>query len=1097
MNEAGRDMHGETVAAQGEAARLAALFDLALLDTPPEEHFEAICRTARRMFGVSEAYIALLDAERQWLKTECSIVARETPRSETVCHHTIQSDDVLVVPDLSLDERFAARSYVAGAPLMRFYAGAPLVLEGGHRVGSICLVDTVARRFSAADAEALRDLATVVVAHLSTHKASAQRAREIEARLAYEATIEAQGREIASREQAQAQANRLLTMAEQMAGIGHWSVALPDRRPIWSPGLYRILGWPADEMPPELADVGSVYHPDDIEGVRLIVRKAIAAGEPFTYDARIVRRDGAVREVTVRGTCERDATGVVASLFGIIIDVTESRLAEAEIERSNERYRSLADALPLLVWTMRPSDGEATYVNACFLDYYGPIGVSRASRVARNHPDDTAALAAAWERAVASGTPYAAEGRLQRRDGAWRWHKLMMTPVRDPLDETRIVEWLGTALDIDGIVTANIALEKAQNLLRIALDSADAGTWDWDMREGVTVLSPESLRIYGLPEHGAPRGLTTAEWTALVHPDDVQDTWNAVYKAVEERTIYAAEFRVGERWVAARGKPLYAPDGRPARFVGLHFDATERKNAESALRAMTAEAQAARREAERASEAKSEFLAAMSHEIRTPLNGILGYAGLLLDEPELSGEVRRRLELIRGAGQALLTVVNDILDVSKIEAGQLELDPVPFGLRALVDDTVAIVRGGALKSGLEIAVEMDRSLPGSVLGDENRLRQVLLNLLNNAVKFTPAGRVTLTVAHEGSGPGGDAMIFRVADTGIGISPEQQSRLFRRFSQVDGSISRRFGGTGLGLAICRDLITLMGGRIGVESAVGEGSTFWFTLTLPRAEEPSEPAAPDAGEAAGGAGRSPARLLLVEDVPLNQELARAVLETGGYAVDCAGEGAEAVAAVVRASEQGRPYDVVLMDVQMPGMDGITATRRIRALPEPIRSVPIVAMTANVLAAQVEALREAGMDGHVGKPFTRPDLFAAIERWIGVRGTPPAPEATAAVDRETFEGVRESFGSERVDRLLTMLAAELAERFPPGETRRDQIAHDAHAMVAAAGMLGFVGLSEHCRRIESAARGGEDLAPLIRTLDALRKDALGAIRALKAAA
>jgi signal transduction histidine kinase/DNA-binding response OmpR family regulator len=624
------------------------------------------------------------------------------------------------------------------------------------------------------------------------------------------------------------------------------------------------------------------------------------------------------------------------------------------------------------------------------------------------------------------------------------------------------------------------------------------------MRRGVTVLSPESARIYGLPGTEDPQALTTAEWTAMVNPEDVTQAWDAIRLAIETRTTYATEFRIGERWVHARGRTLFGPDDRPYRMVGLHIDITEHKSFEATLQALTAEAQAARAEAERASEAKSDFLAAMSHEIRTPLNGVLGYADLLLEQPHMTEENRHRLELIQSSGTALLTIVNDILDFSKIEAGQLALDPLAFPLLTVIDSTVSIVRGGALKSGLRIDARIDAALPDFVVGDPNRLRQVLLNLLNNAVKFTPAGSVTLNVRHEGTRAGGEAMRFEVTDTGIGIPATRQERLFKRFSQVDGSISRRFGGTGLGLAICRHLVTMMGGEIGVESREGVGSTFWFTLTLPRCEQasaqdavPAERPAPRI--VAAPPGEAP-HLLLVEDVPINQELARAVLESAGFRVDVASDGAEAVTAVEARMEAGGAYALVLMDVQMPGMDGLTATRRIRALPAPAGIVPIVAMTANVMPKQVEALREAGMDDHVGKPFRRADLFATIARWIGPPEMDPAPEPRSAetpvLDRDALSAVRDSIGTPRVLSLLALLEAELRDRFQPGETDRMQIAYDAHAIVSAAGMLGFVGLSELCREIEAAAHAGSDLKPLICRLDTLRTGALGTIRELRAA-
>jgi PAS domain S-box-containing protein len=1091
-----------TSLSRSEAERVAALHDLEILDTPPERHFEAVCRTARRLFGVADAFVSLVDADRQWLKTVSGVIPPAMPRETSFCTHTIRDDAVMVVPDARRDPRFSGTDLVTSQVVV-FYAGAPLTLAPGLRVGALCLVDPTPRAFSEEDVQALRDLAEIVVAHLRLHRANREQARAVAVREAREAVIAAQAAEIDRRAEAQASANHLLSMAEQMAHIGHWRVDLGDGQPVWSAGLYRIAGRNPAEPPPHLSVFAELYHAEDRERLKGVVGDAIVEGRNFAFEARVLRPNGTIRDVEVLGTCQKDALGATTALFGILIDVTERRATEAEIRLSEVRYRSLSDTLPLLVWTMRTSDGEATYLNACFRAYYGPIGTDRTGRLTRNHPEDAPMAEAAWERALATGEGFALECRLLRHDGTYRWHKLAMTPVRHR-DETRVVEWLGTALDIDAIISAHRAVEEAQELLHIGLEAADAGTWDWDMRRGVTVLSPESARIYGLPASEDPQALTTAEWTAMVHPEDVAQAWDAIRVAIETRTTYATEFRIGERWVHARGRTLFGPDDRPCRMVGLHIDITERKSFEATLQALTAEAQAARAEAERASEAKSDFLAAMSHEIRTPLNGVLGYADLLLEQSHLTEENRRRLELIQSSGAALLTIVNDILDFSKIEAGQLALDPLAFPLLTVIDSTVSIVRGGALKSGLRIDARIDPALPDFVVGDPNRLSQVLLNLLNNAVKFTPAGAVTLNVRHEGRRPDGEAMRFEVTDTGIGIPAARLERLFKRFSQVDGSISRRFGGTGLGLAISRHLVTLMGGEIGVESREGVGSTFWFTLTLPRSEQA---AAPDAVPAERPAPRTvPAapgtapHLLLVEDVVINQELARAVLETAGFRVDVAGDGAEAIAAVEARMAVGEAYTLVLMDVQMPGMDGLTATRRIRALPAPAGTVPIVAMTANVLPQQVEALREAGMDDHVGKPFRRADLFATIARWIGppkMEAAPEAPPAAAPLlDRDALSAVRDSIGAPRVLSLLALLETELCDRFRPGETDRMQIAYDAHAMVSAAGMLGFVGLSDLCREIEAAAHAGSDLKPLILRLEALRDGALGTIRELRAA-
>ncbi|MBB2960268.1 PAS domain-containing protein [Methylobacterium sp. R2-1] len=1122
-----------TTGSAGEAERLAALHALRILDSDPEAQFEAVCRTAQRLFGVATAYISLVDAERQWLKACAGTMPVQTPRKGSFCDRTIEQDALLVVPDARRDPRFSELEIVTGPPHIVFYAGAPLILKPGVRLGSLCLVDPQPRDFTPDDEAALRDLAEIVTAQMRLRRDNLAYASERALRQIHESTIRAQGAEIERR----ASANSLLTMAEQIAQVGHWRVNFASGQPIYSESLLRIAGLDPTATAARHPGLAQLCHPADRGRVEAIIAAAIAGGHDFEFETQFARPDGTVRDVMVRGTCKTDEAGRTTGLFGILMDVTDRLRIQAEMRRSEMRYRSLADALPLLVWTVDPDSGESTYVNARFEDYYGPIGAARVQRLARNHPDDAAAMDAAWRAAQASGQGYDGQWRLKARDGTYRWHKLSITPIRSASEPAKVVEWIGTALDIDEIVSARLAVEDTSRLLGIALEGAEAGTFDWNLRTGITVLSPESVRLYGLPETGEPRALSPTEWTATIHPDDVVEAWNRIHHAVDTQTRFTAEYRVGQRWLYTSGRTLYDGAGRPYRMLGLHLDITERKAAEAALRAATAEARAATVEAERASAAKSEFLAAMSHEIRTPLNGILGYADLLLDRPDRDPEDQRRLELIRVSGEALLTVVNDVLDVSKIEAGHLELDPLPFALGKLIEDTVAIMRGSALKSALTVEARIDPDLPASVIGDANRLRQVLFNLLNNAVKFTPAGSVTLTVRYEGSVTGADggtaeALRFEVSDTGIGIAPSQRHRLFKPFSQVDGSISRRFGGSGLGLAICHRLVTMMGGEIGVESLEGVGSTFWFTLALPRGTRPLAAEAAALAQPPNAAGG--VRLLLVEDVPINQTLARAVLEAEGYRVDVAGDGAAAIAAVeaVYGPAGGAdPYAVVLMDVQMPEMDGLTATRRIRAMTGPAARLPIVAMTANVLDGQVQDLIAAGMDDHVGKPFKRTQLCAVIERWrsagaaralekAAVLGTPrhddrhrafhrePGIQADArdggpVLDRAAFAAVQDTMGRERVLSLLSLLELDLERRFLPEAAEpdrigfdREQLAYDAHAVVAAAGALGFVALSDLCREIEAACRDGGDLPALIHRLVTLRTDTLGTIRALRAA-
>ncbi len=478
-----------------------------------------------------------------------------------------------------------------------------------------------------------------------------------------------------------------------------------------------------------------------------------------------------------------------------------------------------------------------------------------------------------------------------------------------------------------------------------------------------------------------------------------------------------------------------------------------------------AQALAASAEARRAAAAKADFLATMSHELRTPLNSIFGFSQLLGAQTDLGVETRRRVELIEDATRSLLTVVNDILDYSKIEAGKIELCPQPFDLGDFSRASVHMVRQQAEAKGLELTCIIAPEATRWFNGDDSRLRQVLLNLLGNAVKFTPHGSVRLQVGLDSADATTGRVRFRVEDTGPGVPAEKLDRLFQRFSQVDNSTSRNFGGTGLGLAICKQLIELMGGEIGVESVEGEGSTFWFVVPLPFAEaQASEMRAED---------NAPlnVRVLVVDDVPVNREIARLMLTIAGCEVVEADSGAAAVEAA-----RCEVFDIILMDLQMPGMDGIAATREIRGLGGEAARTPIIAMTANVMQDQVQFCLASGMDGHLGKPFRQADLIDTVRRFAIRRTDIPAASAAAppetphatVFDPEPLAQMGVTTGSAIHRSLLISLGASLEVSFLPELSdpgARAALAHDAHALVSAAGSLGFLELSEASRTLQHA--------------------------------
>jgi signal transduction histidine kinase/CheY-like chemotaxis protein/HPt (histidine-containing phosphotransfer) domain-containing protein len=570
------------------------------------------------------------------------------------------------------------------------------------------------------------------------------------------------------------------------------------------------------------------------------------------------------------------------------------------------------------------------------------------------------------------------------------------------------------------------------------------------VRPCIDAVAPLRMLTDGVDRHGA----TTGDNAAIDNDRNPPQVY--------ERTLPNGQV------IEVRSGPMASGGGWMATFD----DITARRHAEQQV--MFAEAE---------SRAKSGFLAMMSHEIRTPMNGVLGLTGTLFDT-ELTEQQSKTVEAIQDSGNSLLRILNDILDFSKLDAGQIQLEESPFSVATLTQDSVSVLGPKATAKGLRIDAMCDDGLPAALLGDAGRLRQVLLNLVSNAVKFTEHGSVTIRAACSECDDAAATIVWTITDTGISIPPDRIDGLFQEFFQADASITRRFGGSGLGLAISKRLIEQMGGTITVKSQPGEGSTFKVTFRLPITEPAQEEAVPPVDATAVFATRlrrlgRPARILYAEDNPTNQLVALQLLRGFDVQVDVVANGLEAVDAA-----SGFLYDVICMDMRMPEMDGLAATRAIRAMGGHLATVPIIALTANAFPEDVAACFGAGMTGFVAKPVSRKTLLAALLPALGQTDpvdtiatlAPGAAGTDEALDRQSFARLKEDIGEDGVAELLAMFEVETRARLALIADRRldrTTLAREVHSLKGAAATACAVSLARLAAALETCLERGDGVA------------------------
>ena len=795
----------------------------------------------------------------------------------------------------------------------------------------------------------------------------------------------------------------LFRMAFDQADVG-MVLLLPNETVAYAnPAFQKMVGYDLEGMNEKGWPL--LTHEDD-RAATLARRRRVIDGETdnYRFTKRYVRKDGGTLWADVTTSAVRSADRQMLYAIHVISDVTDRKETEDRLARSLEALESsqssLASAQQLAKigsWEIDRRSGVVTYSPQMFRiigtdpETFKP-GVD--SLIQRVHPDDRDLLITI--RTAARKTPgfHASSYRLQLPDGATIHVQARVESIFDAAG--RPVVMRGTLQDVTHQVESERALRESEGRLQAIFDNSPSIIFLKDADSRLVVTNKKYQDFYRVDE-GSVIGEKAENWLPS-NLAELFETWDR--QVIAEGRVVGGAFQYrhpdGTTYDMETMKfPVHGADGENLGIAGFTTDVTglRERERELSLAKRRAEQEAERadraaKDAETANQAKSAFLAAMSHEIRTPMNGVLGMVGVLL-ESELTDEQRDQALTIKSSGDALLMLLNDILDLSKIEAGQVELEILDFDLTGLLGSVKSLWESQFEGKGLTFSVEAADDITPVLRADITRVRQILYNLIGNAAKFTEHGGVSVKVTQRVLGENDLELRFAVTDTGIGIDIGAQSRLFTKFSQADESTTRKFGGTGLGLAICKELAEFMGGEIGIESALGEGSTFWFTARCAPGDADTvdtEIWTYDPADAEVSETDRPLRILVAEDNHVNQVVLTAILSGTRHTIDMVGNGVEAVSAVMR-----MPYDLVLMDIQMPEMDGMAATAKIRGIPGAAGAIPIIALTANAMKGDREKYIAAGMTDYLSKPINPRELHAAIARVGGGRVPDAAEDVT----------------------------------------------------------------------------------------------------------
>jgi PAS domain S-box-containing protein len=748
--------------------------------------------------------------------------------------------------------------------------------------------------------------------------------------------------------------------------------------------MANIMGYESPQEAPDHNALDVYYSAGDRAQ---FLEKLKTEGRVTNYEMKLRRKDGSPAWLIGNISLIPHGAQGLPVVEGTLIDITTRKLAEAENARLALVVNSSDDAI---FSTTR--EGIIATWNAGAESAYGYTAEEiKGKHLSTLIPEDRrGAVAGNQERLYRGEAILHYESEHMRKDGSGFQVMLTLSPIKDAAGFVTGVSAISR--DITAHKRAEQALRESEEELAAAQRIAHVGSWHWNIQTDAAHWSDESFRIFGLP--AGQMDDHSHVFLNLVHPEDRMRVERALTEALDGNAEYDIIYRLRlangtEKVIHAQGEVLRDKAGKPLSMRGINHDITEQKRAEMEL-------QRAKEAAETANRAKSEFVANMSHEIRTPMNGIMGMTELALDTP-LNSDQREYLTMVKDSADSLLALINDILDFSKIEAGKMSLDPIEFNLNDVLANTLRSLSVRASQKGLDIAWGENSGVPERVIGDAGRLRQVIVNLVGNAIKFTEQGEVAVGV--EVDSQEGESLVlhFTVRDTGIGIAPEAQERIFEAFTQADSSMNRKYGGTGLGLTISSRLVQMMGGKIWLESNLGEGTTFHFTARLSQANGAAQESLPtDVFKLRD------LPVLVVDDNFTNRRILDGMLKRWSMRPETVSSGQEGLAALERAASAGSPFPLILLDVQMPEMDGFTFAGRIRQNPK-LAGSTIVMLTSAGQRGDAARCRELGIAAYLTKPIRQSELLEAILATLG-KSSEVGP--ATVVTRHTLRENRRSF-------------------------------------------------------------------------------------------